>query len=205
MEKIVIVGAGAHAHVVLQLLHENGYYDIVGCVDRGEGFCKNIPIIGDDDKLPELYSEGIKYAFVAVGNNKVREKLITKCLDIGYTVPTLVSKYAILAEDVVVKAGSMIMPGAVVNSGAEIGIGCIINTNAIIEHDDMICNYVHVAPGAAIAGSTVIGDCSFLGIGCRVIDRIVIGHHVNVGAGAVVIDNVDDNCTVVGVPAKVIK
>lgn len=53
-------------------------------------------------------------------------------------------------------------------------------------------------------GATIGKNC-LLGAGCCVLGDITIGNNVKIGANAVVLENVPDNCTVVGVPAKIIK
>ena len=86
MEKAVIVGAGGHAKVIADILLQNGEYEIAGLIDKTakEGFW-GIPVLGDDDYLAELYrTEKIRYAFVALGNGKLREKISQHILDIGY-------------------------------------------------------------------------------------------------------------------------
>lgn len=205
MKKLVLIGAGAHAHVIIQILKEIDEYEIVGCLDNREGYCRDIPIIGDDSRLQELYNKDVQYAFVAIGNNKVRARIIKRCKEIGYTVPVLKSTYSIIANDVSIGEGTVVMPGAIINTGTIIGDGCIINTRASIDHDNRIDNYVHIAPGVTISGSSYVGVCSFLGTGSSVIDKVRIGSNVMVGAGAVVVRDIEEACTVVGVPARRIK
>jgi len=66
-------------------------------------------------------------------------------------------------------------------------------------------NHVHISPGAHLAGHVHVGTLTHIGIGASVIQRVKIGRNVIIGAGAAVIDNIPDNVTAVGVPAKVLK
>ena len=94
MEKLIIIGAGGHARSCTDILIQNNEYDIVGCVDRlynesdtvfmNIGECQ-IPVIGNDDMLEDLFSKGINRVFVALGNNKVRKKLYEKAVAIGFS------------------------------------------------------------------------------------------------------------------------
>jgi acetyltransferase-like isoleucine patch superfamily enzyme len=52
------------------------------------------------------------------------------------------------------------------------------------------------------ATGIAIGDYTWIGSGCKILDGVTIGRHVVVGAGSVVTRSVPDNTTVVGVPAK---
>jgi acetyltransferase-like isoleucine patch superfamily enzyme len=64
---------------------------------------------------------------------------------------------------------------------------------------------VHICPSATLAGRVSVGDETFIGLGCNIIQCLKIGANAVVGAGAVVIQDVEDGATVVGVPARVIK
>lgn len=203
MEKVIILGASGHAKSVIDIIMQNNEYEVYGLIASQEelGFWK-IPVIGQDSDLQKLYNEGIRYAFVAIGNNEVRKKLANKLKDIGYQLINIFSKYAIISPYAILETGIVVMPGAVINAEARIGEGCIINTNASIDHDTIIGEYSHIAPGCAISGSTKIGRGCFLGTGTNVIDSIVIEDEVTVGAGSVVIRNISKGAKVVGVPAQ---
>lgn len=204
MKKVVVVGAGAHSKVVLDVLHSSTEYEVIGLVDTdSKKRIFDIPIIGDDLILPELYAKGIHYGFVAIGNNRVREKIQNSMEQIGYEMITLVSRYAVVSEYADIAAGTILMPGAVVNACASIGKGCILNTNCSIDHDCRIGDFCHIAPGCAVSGTTIVGTGTFLGTGTSVIDNISIGQRCIIGAGAAVVENIPENCMALGVPAKV--
>lgn len=203
MEKLLVVGAGAHAKVVVDLLQQSQEYEIAGLVDSNpEAGFWGYKVIGNDDCLPRIYLSGVNKAVIAIGNNYVRKKLFERVREIGFDIVNVISKNAVISPRATIGQGVVIMPGAIINADTVIGDGCIINTNASVDHDNMIGNFTHIAPGAAIAGSVSIGELCFCGCGCRVIDKIEIGHHVTVGAGAVVISSVESSNTVIGVPAK---
>lgn len=206
MKKLVVSGAGGHCKVALDIIFDSGGYEPIGLLNlEGCGALLGIPVIGTDSRLAELFASGIRFAFAAVGSNRVRARLIEEMEAIGYTVISPVSRYAVVSKFAGIGAGTVVMPGAVVNAGAKIGKGCILNTNCSVDHDCVLGDYVHIAPGCAVSGSTEIGSGSFLGTGARVIDGVKIGKNVMLGAGAVAIDDLPDDCTAVGVPAKIIK
>lgn len=203
---VIIIGAGGHAKVIVDIIIQNGIYDIAGLIDHkgNKGFW-GIPVIGTDQDLQKIYDSGIRYAFVALGSNALRKKISMMAEAIGFQLINVISKNAILSEHCKIGKGIVIMPGAVVNADTAIGDGCIVNTNSSLDHDSILGNYVHIAPGVNIAGKVRVGNLTFVGVGSRVIDGITIGKNVIVGSGAVIINDVDDTCTVVGVPAKKIK
>jgi acetyltransferase-like isoleucine patch superfamily enzyme len=94
------------------------------------------------------------------------------------------------------------MAGVVINSSTKIGKGCIINTSSSLEHDNVIEDYVHISPGVRLAGTVRIGKGSWLGIGSVVSNNVNICSGCKVGAGAVVVKDITEPGTYVGVPVR---
>jgi sugar O-acyltransferase (sialic acid O-acetyltransferase NeuD family) len=213
MEKIVLVGAGGHCKVIIDIIKSDSKYDIVGVTDRAyatshDKFVLDIPIIGDDSSLEELYKNGVKNAFVCVGalqNIPIRDVIYNKLKDIGFNIPVLIHKYAIVSSYANIASGTCVMAGAIINPGAFIGENCIVNTGAVIEHDCTVQRNTHISPSASIAGGVSVGFSTHIGMGSTIIQGVHIGNNVVIGAGAVVIENIVDNVTAVGVPSKIIK
>jgi acetyltransferase-like isoleucine patch superfamily enzyme len=63
---------------------------------------------------------------------------------------------------------------------------------------------VHVSPGVNVAGAVLVGALTWLGIGASIKQCVSIGRQVVVGAGSVVVNDISDGLTVVGVPAKAV-
>ena len=91
------------------------------------------------------------------------------------------------------------------NRGTSIGKHTIINTNATVDHDCQVDDFVHIAPGATLCGGVKIGKGTLIGANATILPNCIIGKNVRVGAGAVVTTDIPDNVLVVGVPAKIIK
>lgn len=210
MKKIVLIGAGGHCKVIIDIIRSKNEYEIVGVTDKNEATDKvlDIPIIGDDSILRKLHYDGVEYAFVCIGalnNLNLRNIIHNKLKKIGFKFPVLIHKNTIVSEYAHIEAGTCVMPGVVINAGATIKDNCIVNTGAIIEHDCIIGRNTHISPKTSIAGASIIGDNCHIGIGSSIIQCIKIGNNVTIGAGAVVINNIKDNSLAVGVPAKIIK
>lgn len=210
MEKIVLVGGGGHCKVIIDIIKSTKKYEIIGVTDNnkiGEKLL-DVPIIGNDDMLPELFKSGVKNAFVSLGalnNIEVRDKIYNKLKKIGFNIPKLIHNKAVVSPYTEIHDGTCIMAGAIVNAGAVINENCIINTSSVIEHDCIIGRNTHVSPRSCIAGGCSIGENSHIGAGCCIIQGINIGSNVVIGAGAVVLKDIKDHVTAVGIPAKIIK
>lgn len=210
MEKIVLVGGGGHCKVIIDIIKSTNEYEIVGVTDNnkiGEKLL-DVPIIGNDDMLSELFKSGVKNAFVSLGalnNIEVRDKIYNKLKKIGFNIPKLIHNKAVVSPYTEIHDGTCIMAGAIVNAGAVINENCIINTSSVIEHDCIIGRNTHVSPRSCIAGGCSIGENSHIGAGCCIIQGINVGSNVVIGAGAVVLKDIKDHVTAVGIPAKIIK
>lgn len=207
MKKIVLVGGGGHCKSVIDSILRNNEYEIVGVTDPlDKGSVLNISILGDDDLLPEIYASGVKYAFVtlgSVGNTRVRRKLHELLKKIGYKIPAVIDKTAIVSPFAEIGEGTFVGKGAIVNVDSTIGCESIINTGVIVDHDCKIGDFVHLAPGTVLSGSTSVGDDSHIGTGSKIIEGITIGKNVMVGAGTVIVRDFEDNVKVFGNPGRI--
>jgi UDP-perosamine 4-acetyltransferase len=207
---ILILGAGEQARVVLDILREKGE-EVFGLID----ICNNPSLWGEEIKgykilngmsiLPGILKRGIKRAIVAFGDNKKRIEVGKSAKDLGFRLINAISPFAFVSKEVRLGEGIVIGPKVVINTDVEIGDNAIINSGAIIEHDCIIEEGVHIAPGVSLAGGVRVRRCAFVGIGATVIDDLTIGENSIIGAGSVIIKNIPDNVTVVGVPGRIIK
>lgn len=199
MKKIMIVGASGHGKVVADIAKKIGYEEIM-FLDDNENLrsCGGYPVIGISDLAMHSSTDTI----VAIGNAEIRQCVQEKIVRNQGNIVTLIHPNAVIAEDVKIGLGTVIMAGAVVNSGARIGKGCIINTCSSVDHDCQLGDYVHVSVGAHVAGTVKIGSKTWVGAGATVSNNIVICNDCVIGAGAVVVKNISDAGTYVGVPAK---
>jgi acetyltransferase-like isoleucine patch superfamily enzyme len=97
------------------------------------------------------------------------------------------------------------MAGVVVNTMTQVGKGCILNTSCVIEHDNHIGDFVHIAPNVACAGDVSIGSYAYLGIGSCVIQGLTIGEKSFIGAGSVVVGSISAHTLAYGNPCKPVK
>jgi UDP-perosamine 4-acetyltransferase len=206
----VIIGAGGHGKVVLDILQAGGRYRPVGFIDADPKLAgttvAGLPVFGAIHLLNKLKRQyQLKAAIIAIGDNRARCGYVQPILDhslelISAIHPTAsVSRSARLGRNVVVAAG------AVVCTEARIGDLAIINTSAIVDHECEIGEAAHVCPGANVAGRVRIGSRAFVGLGANVIQCLSIGDGAVIGAGAVVLHDIPAGATAVGVPARIVK
>ena len=198
MNRLVIVGAGGHGKVLADNALKNGYTDISFVDDSMWGSCMDFPIIGTVADIERL-NDGVTDFVIGIGNNAVR-KIIAEGYDVNWV--TLIHPSAQIAANVVIEKGTVVMAGAVINACAKVGAHCIINTMAAVEHDNVLENYVHISPKVGLGGTVRVGECTHIGIGASVSNNVDICCSCVIGAGTVVIDDIKESGTYVGVPAK---
>ena len=208
--KCVIVGAGGHGRVVLDILANAGGHAILGFVDSNPQLTgKRVDgkrILGDFPALAGLrHSLGIEGAVVAIGDNGVRRDFGDRIEALGLQLINAIHPSANLAHNVTLGRNVVIAAGALVCAHCQIGDSVILNTGSIVDHESMIGTATHICPGARLAGRVTVESGAFVGIGATVIQSVRIGYEAVVGAGAVVIADVPPLTTVVGVPAREIK
>lgn len=203
MNRLAILGASGHGKVVAEAAEFSGWDDIVFFDDKWPVLTANghWPVLGDTAALLSGH-HSFDGVIVAVGNNSTRLKKLELLSSEGVRLVSVVHPQATVSPHALLGLGSVIMAGSVVNVDASLGMGCIINTCASVDHDCLLADGVHISPGAHLAGGVTIGECSWIGIGASVLQLIQIGAGVVVGAGAAVVNEVSDQCIVVGVPAR---
>ena len=201
-KKVIIIGAGGHAKVIADIIEKSGD-QIVGFLDKkiekNTIIVKGYKVIGDLNSRFPLSIANKDYEFItAIGDNKKRKEISTSSNLKFYTA---IHPSAQIGLDVKIEEGTAIMANVCINSSARIGKHCIINTGAIIEHDNIIENFVHISPNATLGGTVKIGENTHIGIGSVVKNNITICKNCTVGAGAVVVKNIEKEGTYIGVPA----
>ena len=206
--KVVGLGAGGHAKVVIEILRCHESCELIGLLDgkpelQGRSVL-GVPVLGDDDLIPTLRRDGICHFFVglgSVGDTRPRRRLFELALQYGMKPVNVVHSQAIVSPSAELGEGVTIMAGAVINACTRLGVNVIVNTGAVIEHDCVIGDHVHVATGAQLASTVQVGTGAHIGAGATVRQCILIGEEAIVGAGAVVVKDVPSHTVVVGVPA----
>jgi len=204
MKNLLIAGAGGHGKVVAEVAEAMGKWKNIAFVDDKHAILNGHlkwPVI-DSINNAHMYVEKYKDIVVAIGENELRIKLLNYFVEQGFSLPVLIQPGSTISPTCSLGEGSVVFSQVAINAEAKIGRGCIINTASSIDHDCNIEDGVHICPGTHLGGQVSIGTLSWVGIGSSIIQQINIGKAVTIGAGSVVINDISDDLTVFGIPAK---
>ena len=201
MKDLIIIGAGGHGRVIADIAQKLGVYNTIAFLDDGVAKeSMGLPIVGKTVDI-EKYIKTTD-VFVAIGNSQVRGEFVERLLSLGANIPTLIHPSAVIGACVDIGVGTAIMAGVVLNPCSKLGKGVILNTCSSIDHDCIIGDYCHIAVGVHVAGTVTLGDKVWLGAGATIKNNVSICADCVIGAGAVVVKDITERGTYIGVPAK---
>jgi UDP-perosamine 4-acetyltransferase len=203
-QRVVLIGAGGHGKVTLEAVRAMGNFAVVGFLDPmpSAPSVLGVPVLGDDEMLPALRSEGVAAAVVALGANRGRQRVGERLRALGFVLPVIVHPTALIAPSAALGDGVVVMAHAIVGTETHVGMFAIVNTGAVVDHDNDVGDAAHIAPGCSVAGAVSIGARTLLGVGSSVRPGIRIGRDAIIGAGSAVVADVPDEAVVGGAPAK---
>ncbi|QXD14331.1 acetyltransferase [Rhodocaloribacter litoris] len=207
MEPLVIVGAGGFgretAALVEAINRHTPAWTLQGFVDDDPALAGQsrlgYPLLGDVDWL--LRQEGLHYV-LAVGNPQIRRRLARRLAGAPLSPARLVHPEASVHPSSSLGAGSIICRGVTVTVDARIGTHVLLNLHSTVGHDAILGDYTTVHPGVHVSGHARTGAAVELGTGCVLLPGVHVGDETRVGAGAVVVRDLPENITAVGVPAR---
>lgn len=201
----IVVGAGGHAVSVAETVRSAGIHT-AALVSEGDagGTLLGRPIL---PAVPKSHVEAGGVIVVAIGDNAVRQRVWTQLREeIPLAAfPTVCHTSAIIASEVSLAAGAVVLQGAVIGNGARLGVGALLNTGAILDHESVMDEFASLAPRAVTGGRVRIGERSAVSIGAVLRNGITVGRDTVVGAAAYVHRGLPDEVVAYGVPARIVR
>lgn len=209
LKDLYIVGAGGFGREVAWLVERINQvepeWNLKGFIDDDESvqgaFKDDYPVVGGCDYLQHLPNQ--VWVVCAVGSAKTRKKIIEKLSQISnVSFATLIDPSVLQSNRVEVGEGSIICAGTILTVDICVGKHVIINLDCTVGHDVMVHDFVTVYPSVNISGNVSVGECTELGTGAQIIQGIKICAEATIGAGAVVVRDIDQAGTYIGVPTR---
>ncbi|GHA08348.1 acetyltransferase [Arenicella chitinivorans] len=209
--KLLIVGAGGHARSAIDVVESDVNYEVDCLYDptaSEESDVFGYPVYAANTGLDELIGRRRCDVFVAVGDNFQRQRIQHEITSNNNHVrfATLVHKQSSVSQRASIGAGCIIMAGAIVNAGSRLGAGVIVNSSASVDHDCVIGEFASLAPGAVVGGAVSVGARTAVGLGAKVIHAVTLANDIVIGAGSLVLSNIEQDLSVAyGHPARIVR
>lgn len=210
MKNLIIIGAGGvgrEVSLIVQQINElEPTWNMIGFIDDNvDNWGKVVngySVIGGMDSLD--FFTGDYYVVIAIANYKVKKKIVDR-LNGKFEFATIVHPKVWIHDFMTLGEGSIVYEGVILTANIEIGKHVIISPKCGIGHDSIIKDYVSLLWNVNVSGNDLIEEGVTMGSGSTIIQGKKIGKGSTIGAGAVVINDIEEYSTAVGVPAKVIK
>lgn len=207
MNPLVVIGAGGHSKVVMDIVSASGEYGVMAILDDrfNEAFIEDGMTYAPISYSNQLILDRNPFFIIGIGDNVVRQRIAEELISLSANFATLIHPSAIISSSVHIGKGTVVMPNSVVNANTIIGSQVIINSSSVIEHDNVIEDFAHISPGAILTGNVQVGTGTQIGASATVIPGKKLGNWSIIGAGSTIITDIPDHVTAVGTPAKIIK
>lgn len=212
LQKVVIIGAGGFGREVLDVLEAvnqvSPTYEIMGFITDPEyqkpgEMINEVPVLGSFDWLAGNDSE-VK-AICGIGSPATRKRMVDQAAGLGVKFFSVIHPRAITTRWMTMGEGTIITAGCILTNNITLGDHVHLNLDCTVGHDAVLEDFVTVSPGVHISGNVTLKTGSFIGTGANIIEGKTVGEGAVVGAGSVVVKDIPDHVTAVGIPAKPIK
>lgn len=205
--RLAIIGAGIYGSQVQHWAEISGMYDVIGYFDdyvNNGNMIKGKPVLGNISDSENFYNERMyDQLFIAIGYKHARFKQ-SLFLSLRDKIPFATIVVSPTYIDITSKIGEnvLICPGCILGENSIIDDNVKLSPNVNVSHDSHVGMGTYCSPSVSIAGCTTVGQCCFLGIGSTIVDGIQICDDVTIGAQTLVLRDITEEGTYIGVPAR---
>ena len=204
VQKLVILGSGAHAAELEGYINDNNHHnnnkqqlEIVGYYDDNKDnwskYKLNAPYLG---KLRNYEPKSGEQLMLGVANPKLRGELIEFYKEKGATFFTFIHYSSFIFPTAKIAEGNVICRNCTVGPNVVIGEYNTLNTNCNIGHDSIIGQNNVLCPNVGLSGASKLGNSNFFSINAVTIPNISIGNENVIAPNMVIEKNIKDNTTV---------
>ena len=200
-DSVAIFGTGGFAREVACVLHDLGRGDRIAAFHEPDAVYQPRELLGVPVRPQSAFEPGRHRAVIGIGNPNVREKVVGE-LPPETVFDTLVHPAAVVSQWVEIGDGTIVCAGAVLTCQIEIGKHCHFNLNATVGHDCVFGDFCTIAPGTNISGNVTLGTRVDVGTQAAFRQNLRVCDDVVIGMGAVVLKDIVEPGTYIGVPAR---
>lgn len=208
---VVIVGAGTFACNVISYLQDDPRetWNIVGLVDNNPALrgtdVLGYPVLGDDDILPEIKARGVERAVLGIGatgsfNMGIRKMVFQRVKELGFIIPTIISRWSSVHESVSLGEGVIIPQHAVLDPHTTVGDNVFLSPFVYLPHHVTLDGHIFVSSFVNFVGGVLIGEETFIGMSASV--GRDVGRGCNIYPHTLVMEPVPDAMIAFGNPMR---
>jgi sugar O-acyltransferase (sialic acid O-acetyltransferase NeuD family) len=208
IKDLILIGGGEQSKVIVETAASTpDKWNVLGFIDNDKS-TRNVSEshllrLGLDSDISLIRKKYPSAQFVlAMGDISAREKIVDRLNISSDKWAILIHASAEISPSAKLSHGVVVLSRAVIQASSIIEKHAVINSGSIVEHDVVIEKFVHISPGVVVGGGCKIRRSSFIGLGSRIRDHIIIGSSVIIGAGSAVVSDIPDNETAIGIPAS---
>ena len=204
---VYIVGTGAQAKYVLEMLRDKSGTKVKGLVEvkddsRIGATLDYAPIVGGIGRLEELAEDTKAQFIVACSDIEYKRELVERLVSLGCRFFSAIHPHATVASTATVGTGTIINPRAVIQPFAMVGCHAMVHAGVVVEHDARVGDFANLGPGVTLAGWVDVGAGCLIYSGATVIPNVTLGEGAVVAAGSLVTKDVPPWTRVGGIPAR---
>ncbi len=209
-QEIYILGIGRNTVTIMDLAEDCGF-KIKGLLhynnDRiGELYFGHKIIGCFEDFLKKESLDGMCFA-LSMGNLDIRRNLYDTIIHKNGLIPRLIHPSCTISKRAYIGNGVQIMPGSIVQGDSTVGDDTVITVNTVIAHSAKVGEHCLISGQVMIGAYSTIGTMTHIGQGSTVVSGKVkkVGDNCILGAGSVLLGDMDDNSVYVGNPAHLLR
>lgn len=208
--KVIIAGAGTYGSVYHHYLVNQGRHNIIGFADDDQSKIgqriNGLEVICKTRNYEKLRSLGVEGVFAPIGDNKIRRSLLSDYSLNGFQTPGFIHDSVIIPRDQKIGKGVYILPGSIIMPFVEIHDFVMISIGVQVAHHSILREASFLSHGVNMGAMIDFGICALAGNGSTIAIGVKrIGNYATIGAGAVIIREVEDYAVVVGNPGRMIR
>ncbi|MFC8038214.1 acetyltransferase [Paenarthrobacter sp. NPDC057355] len=209
MSELLLIAASGLAREVLAMVRSSGPFDVIGILDDDED---KLGRVVDGAHVLGPIRDALKFPhallLVCIGTGSGREGVVMRLRSLGLDderYATAIDPSVNVPEGCLIGRGSIILAHVSMTASVTIGNHVVAMPGVTFTHDDVIGDYATFASGVSLGGNVHIGRAAYIGMNASVRERRSIGAKATIGMGAAVLNDVPDDETWAGVPARVIR
>ena len=210
LKDLIIIGAGGvgreTALIVEDINNKSREWNLLGFVDDYKEIGEDIngyKVLGGNDYINNYEKE--VYVVCAIANYKIKKSIIEKIKNYNVKFANIIHPSVNLNKTVDIGNGCIVYENSIITANINIGNHVIVSPKCGLGHDSIIKDYCALLWNVNVSGNVVLEEGVTMGSGSTIIQGKKTECGSFIGAGAVVIEDINEESVAVGVPTRYVE